>query len=545
MPPPKVEECFAGYLWGCLSAPNPSLRWQAAHVVRGLCRLKRVEVIGYLVEYARGNISISSFTDRRFHFYEFHALQWFLIALARAAKESPSVVAQYSSFLLEQVSEQRPHLMVRHYAKQALESLLKAGLLDESHRELLSGVNQPALPMESTSSRDELMAEGSGMPAETGSLHFGIDFEPYWFSPLGRCFSLSPQAISTMASAVIRHDWQIGNGLKYAEDQRAKVGIYRYPETGHSHGSCPKVDDLSFYLSYHAMMVVASQLLISVPLQPEDDDEFYGFSRWLRRHDVTQSAGAWLFDRRDPFPFSRPAWILDSESQPDWQWSVKRDDFAAVLFEDSGRLNLWGHWNWTDRDRDEVFSVTSGLVPQDRSEALLRALQTANDPMDFYVPDAGDHREVVSGDYQLRGWVEVFDGDSGIDEFDPWGAKISYPVPAPARYVRERLGLESDGESRVWQRQQNEAPVNSLWAQTWKREGQHRDDIDEGGSRLQASFPFVLSLLKELEKDMIVEVQISRKLRRPSYSNEPYDHQYVPSNSKLFLIKTSGEIITI
>ena len=389
-----------------------------------------------------------------------------------------------------------------------------------------------------------MIVESSGIHSETDSLSFGIDFGPSWFRPLGSCFAQSPKALATMASAVIRDDWRIGDGLKYAEDQRAKMGIYRYPETGHSHGSYPKVDDLGFYLSYHAMMVVASQLLATVPLCP-DDDELYEFSRWLRRHDVTRGDDGWLFDRRDPFPFSRPAWMLDAESHVDWQWSVKRDDFAEVLFESNGRLNLWGHWNWTDRDRDEVFSVTSGLVPQDRSEALLRALQTANDPMDFYVPDAGDHREVASGDYQLRGWIEVFDGDNGIDEFDPWGAKICCPAPAPARYVRKRLGLESDEESRVWQRQQDGEPVNSVWAQTWKREGRHRDDIDEGGSRLQASLPFVLSLLQELQQEMIVEVQISRKLRRPSYSNEPYDHQYVPSNSKLFLIKTSGEIVTI
>jgi hypothetical protein len=42
--------------------------------------------------------------------------------------------------------------------------------------------------------------------------------------------------------------------------------IYDWKQTSHSHGSSPKVEDLDFYLSYHAMMITADKLLQTRPL---------------------------------------------------------------------------------------------------------------------------------------------------------------------------------------------------------------------------------------------------------------------------------------
>ena len=43
-------------------------------------------------------------------------------------------------------------------------------------------------------------------------------------------------------------------------------------ETHYSHSSYPRVDDLFFYLSYHAMMVVAGKLLATIPVHYDPDD---------------------------------------------------------------------------------------------------------------------------------------------------------------------------------------------------------------------------------------------------------------------------------
>lgn len=92
VPPASVSDAVAGYVWAALAAPESYVRWEAAHVVRALCTLEVKPVVGNIV----GRIGSSSggpFADHGLKFYDLHARQWLLIALARAAIEAPAVVA--------------------------------------------------------------------------------------------------------------------------------------------------------------------------------------------------------------------------------------------------------------------------------------------------------------------------------------------------------------------------------------------------------------------------------------------------------------------
>src|SRR5205807_1686642 len=48
-PPSDVEGAVAGYVWAGLAAPKASVRWEAAHVVRGLCTLRCAKELARLV----------------------------------------------------------------------------------------------------------------------------------------------------------------------------------------------------------------------------------------------------------------------------------------------------------------------------------------------------------------------------------------------------------------------------------------------------------------------------------------------------------------
>jgi hypothetical protein len=87
-PPVETNAAMAGYIWAGLAAPQASLRWEAAHVVRGLCTLERNEVLAQLINLAQ-TAKGGPFADAHLHFYHLHARQWLLIALARVAKENP------------------------------------------------------------------------------------------------------------------------------------------------------------------------------------------------------------------------------------------------------------------------------------------------------------------------------------------------------------------------------------------------------------------------------------------------------------------------
>jgi hypothetical protein len=64
---------------------------------------------------------------------------------------------------------------------------------------------------------------------------------------------------------VITTDWRHTGQNAWDEDERARRGLYRDGEAIYSHSSYPLTDDLSFYLSYHAMFTVAARLLAKVP----------------------------------------------------------------------------------------------------------------------------------------------------------------------------------------------------------------------------------------------------------------------------------------
>lgn len=545
-PPVDIEGALAGYIWGCLAAPKASLRWEAAHVVRALFTLGHEKVLGHLVALANGT-SASAFYDARLHFYELHARQWLLIGLARAAKDHPGIVAPHANFLIKLAFTSEPHVLIRELAKRALLSLLKAGLLasQPDFQSQLSAINTSSFPpVESKSYRrpenDEIDAKD-----EDDRFYFGIDMGPYWFAPIGRCFAKSQALIEREALRVIRKDWQFSGGNRWDEDERHRRKIYRDRETDHSHGSYPRSDDLRFYLSYHAMMVVAGKLLETTPVHHDPDDSEDEFRNWLRRHDLSRQDGGWLADRRDPNPLERPAW-KDEKVMDEWRWSVSRDDFDEILRTPNGQINLWGRWTRISGNQEESIHVGSALVSSDRSTALLRALQSVNNPHDFRIPDADDDLQIDSDGFQLKGWIVDRSRDSGLDEYDPWAGAIRYPPPAPTAYITELMKLSSDVEHRRWFVQGDRVDVarSEIWGHFYEKgndEAKH-----ESGARFQASFAFIVSLLCELEMDLIVEVEIERRRRHSRWESTNHDDNgFILPNARLFLLRSDGSISTL
>ncbi|MDW7729303.1 MAG: AVAST type 3 anti-phage nuclease/ATPase Avs3a [Bacillota bacterium] len=551
-PPIKIEGSVAGFIWGCLAAPRASLRWEAAHVVRALCRFGHDKILEHLILIA--NEAPAAFYDSRLHFYELHARLWLLIGLARTSKERPDIIALYPEFLIKLVFNGETHVLILEFAKRTILALLDAGFL-ESHADLrhrLAIINKSPFPtVESKSYRrfenmETYAEDNADTKGDEDRFYFGIDIGPYWFDPLGVCFAKTRASIEHEALRVIRSDWKLTFGSRWDVDERHRRKIFkdRDMETHHSHGSYPLVDDLHFYLSYHAMMVVAGKLLATTPVHHDPDyaeDEFYN---WLRRHDLTRQDGGWLADRRDPLPLERPFW-KDEKETDEWRWSIKRDDFDRVLLAPNGRINLWGCWTWGSGHREESIHVYSALVSPDRSMALLRALQSVDNPHDYRIPAAEDELQIDYDGFQLKGWIFEQTRESGIDEQDPWSGDIRYPPPQPASYISDLMNLNSDAEQRRWFVKGDNNTV--VWSQTW---GCHKDKDDdkifESGERLQLTFEFILSLLRELEMDLIVEVEIERRFRYSKWERRDNDDiGFILPSARLFVIKADGNIRTL
>ncbi|RMM50652.1 hypothetical protein ALQ76_05438, partial [Pseudomonas syringae pv. atrofaciens] len=295
------RESIAGYIWAALGAAESARRWQAAHVVRALCRLGRETLLGDILALATGG-NVSAFTDARLHFYRMHAKQWLLNALDRASRESGNVVSQHASWLESLASRRNRHVICRGIAARALLSLADGGhvTMDPVARDGLVRINTSMLSTQFSPhhTRPHRIQQDS---EDACDFIFDHDFSSSWIESLARCFGISPRKIETEACRVIREDWGLHENGHYDQDARAtgdQFNGYARRRSMEKGGQ----DNLSFYLSYHALMESAGKLLETQPLHEDPDDSWGSFSHWIEIVALLDAKGDWLADHRQMVP---------------------------------------------------------------------------------------------------------------------------------------------------------------------------------------------------------------------------------------------------
>lgn len=539
LPPKDVREAVAGYVWAALAAPEAVLRWDAAHTVFEFCRCERQEVIAFLMKMPSTR-SGGPYIDAELPFYYMHAFQWLLIALARAAMDAPHVLAPYAEQLTVWALEGPPHVLMRQFAARAALQLIRSGHLADPGglSKRLRTVNETQLPVVMTKTYDRPFDHGDDPADDDERFYFGMDIGPYWYAPLGRIFAVSQGNIEARAKRVIREDFDYRARTRWDNDGRARRSLYEERHTYHSHGSSPRADDLNFYYAYHAMMVVAGQLLATSPTYRSPDDDEDEFAEWLSRHDLTRKDGRWLSDRRDPEPLERGTWMARDKEHPD-RLAVTEDDFNAALGSEE-MLNLWGAWSQSDFRRTQSIRVASALVNPGRSASLLRALGSVTDAHDYVIPMADSDMEIDEGSFTLKGWVRDHTRDRRLDEYDRWAGGVSFPPPHPAPFIVELMKLETDSDQRVWNDgSQTTVMMSEVWGH-YDEATHHESSNPDRGKRLRVSKVFMASLLEKLDRNLIIEVQIGRRRRFQSYENSEKDDEQVSTRTKLYLFGKDG-----
>jgi hypothetical protein len=546
-PPTTVEDSLAGYIWAGLASPMATTRWEAAHVVVGLCALARVRVIAGLVAHASANTT-KPFGNLQFVFYSLHAQQWLLIGTARAALEYGAALAPHTDHFLTHATKNQSHVLIRLFAARTALTLAAQGIitLPADIRQRLVDINaSPFKTINRDSSQDYISRNASSdaeeeLP-EVDRYFFGIDFGPYWLEPLGRCFGMSQTEVERETLKAIRGDLGYAGAHRWAADERGKRRLYQHEGTYHSHGSYPRVDDYGFYLSYHAMMITAGRMLATRPqVQSSNDWEDDRFSDWMARHDISRADGRWLADRRDPQPIGRPD-RPEEGNRSEWLGSIAVVDFDHALYPAAGYLTVWGRWSDFDTNRVQSISVHTALVSREQSASLLRALQTVDNPHDFRIPDADDDLQIDEGHYQLKGWIVDRPSERGIDESDQWAGDVRFPAPEPAPFVVEMMRLSADSDRRLWQAPSSATPT--LRSETWGHFPEKDSSEQPSGCRLQASIQFVIEFLEAIGMDLVLEVEVQRRSRHERYESRDGDElRNIPPSTRLFIVKSDGTI---
>ncbi|ATC33024.1 hypothetical protein CA606_12190 [Caulobacter vibrioides] len=536
-PGPSIDEAMGGLVWAALGALQDEIRWQAAHTVRAFARLGRRNVLAAMVRLAENGAG--PFASPNLPFYDLHARQWFVVALARSARESPGVVADYAAFLRRLARRDNPHVMIRYYAADALLALDRAGAINiaPSERERLETLNTSKLA-------PRALGYGEGphfdkYASRDGGRDYLFDYDSKDFMEgVARAFLITMPDLERIAERVIRTDWALDADGHWNREPRRSQRTLAHRERGR--GS--PASSYNAYLTYHATMVAAGQLLETHAPRKYSDERSDEFVSWFGYRTLTRSDGLWIFDRRDPVPCLPPR--LPEAPDDIWRWSISTADFDRALGRDAAQLVIWGDWTEVTAAGSEHFSVHSTLVDPKASRAYLAGAQTADHPWDFY-PQSEGREEESKPPFVTRTWVRNDTAEPHLDRHDPWAAFMRYPPPTPAGEIRTQLGLQSTRDGRRWIRSGRKTPffISEGWATSVS-------DGDEGarveGDRLMISRRSLQAVLKKLRMDVIIEVEIRRDLSRWKKERDAKDYEEHPlPYFRFYLVHHDGTIETL
>ncbi|MEB4783720.1 ATP-binding protein [Paenibacillus jamilae] len=550
VPPHDAKNAFTGFIWSALGSPKASTRWCAAHCVRRIADTHCSDEMDSLIDWLRRG-RVGSFGANKFPFYNLHATLYLLISLARISISNPHILSNYSETFYRFAINTLPHILIQKYASDIalnIESAIPETYTKEAI-ELLRKIGESPFAKVELEDRWETRDSywhTNGIINSNLKFYHGYDFDQYWFEPLGKAFGISGDQVEDIATEVIVNEWNIDHDGGYLNDPRHTLWRSSSGQSGtdHSHGSYPQIDNYNFYLSYHAMFVVASKLLEKMPVANSSDWYEDEWKEWLHGHLLTRGDGSWLYDRRDPIPLTRRAWI-DESKDSNWRDQITNEDFLeGIFYERSGELwmNVIGSWEDGDSERIERFYISSALVSETTSQSLLNALSTCSNPHDFKIPEyEEDGMEVDLGAFRLKGWVYQEEVSKRLDGFDPHSAKVDYPPYCIGESIIEKMLLSSDSEQREWKLSDEEmaSAICEIWTPLY--EDQEGDPVRHG-NRLAISISFLKKLCLEFMGDLIIEVQISRSYKHKSYMRGGESNEYKPPLSKVFIFSADGRL---
>jgi hypothetical protein len=510
--PDNVEHALAGLLWTTLGSPLARRRWEAAHTVRSLLARPASSCLKRLAEFEAG-ASSAWFHSTDLPFYDLHARQWWLLALASAASRTPKAVERFADRLKQIAVRTNPHLIHRELSAKALLwleyhevaplTLAEQAALLTINRSLLAGIEA------------EAAADFYGRDRETPRFYFPYEFGKSELVGLANCFVATKADISEAAEAVILDEWKVGFGGSWKDEPRRHQSMFREGRRRRSEEDA--VHSYTDYLAMHAVITVGGRWLESrapriSPHYPDDGS----VAEWSDRFLPTRNDGLWISDVRSP----APAFRSRAERDKDWRWSVSKPELLNYLNE--REVPVWGNWT----DRHDSFSqdiiVRSALIKKGEPLALLAAAQTADEPWDCPLPRAGDGDwELKEPGFVLQGWIAESYGDTRIDSHDPWAAGMPHPPALPTMGVTRRLGLSVDnGAMMFMDRAERSIFKASIWSTPAGYDGEEQGPR---GYRLVASRRRLPRLLRTLRADLLVCVSIQRERRRYNSEREIAD----------------------
>ncbi len=511
------DQIIAGIIWRLLGSPKAEDRWKAAHTVRYLVKLGKIKILDDLVQLFNSK-DAAPFQAPELKFYYLHARLWFLIALARIAKDEPTVAANYSQLFIDILGEQKyPHPTMRHYAAKALTECISQGALTVSQvvENLIKHTNTSKYPKAKPTKkirRGFYEGRPDAAPEPVNEFHLDYDFEKYEVSNLADAFGLSNWEVTDRLSEVAHNIDPKVKSMNEADGRykRSSSKGYGMVDEYHSYGE---------QLGWHSLQIVAGKLLEELPVM-EDHYHEEPWSDWLNRYFLTIESGLWLSDGTDNTPLDVNTSLIEKTKKEDGITGDENKIKETLRITEQNKFEeviIDGFWK--SPDGIDV-NIDSAFVDPAQAPILAKRL-LRGDPFKAYLPvyGIGENGNEYMYDRERKGYLPLTahpDASEGFDKEDPYGTIRAITRPRFSDKIQTDFSLTSDTPfAKEWSR----SKVIIAKAEAWKYNISSVKNREDGGTRLICTATFIKDILVKEGKDLLILVNLQRYKER--YGSQP------------------------
>lgn len=498
----------AGLVWLSLGSPEAAKRWRAAHSLRCFARLGKWEVVDAVVARFE-SIDAHPYQAPELPFYFLHARLWLLIALARIAMDHAQNVAKYAEPLKRVALDKSfPHVLFRHFAAQTLLTCIEKGSLAFAGADVkaLKKVNDSLLPKKTEKGYGReafYQKRPDSVPEPTPEFYVDYDFNKTDVSRLSNVFGKAGwEATDALTAWVRKYDATItnmhANGGRSSRERDRGMGISaRY----HVYGQ---------QLGWHALHLVAGDLLGKYPIVQRQHDTDDPWHDWLKGELLTRIDGLWLADGVDRPPVDAQVNLLEKGIER-LAITGDRATLLSLLNISSSvpdELVVAGDWKSVD---GVGIHINSALVSQRKAKKLALEL-SQEDPFQTWLPrlEAYDYGEEYSSSERepYVPWIVWPSKEGRLDDTDSLGiaSVVKRLYFSKAVNISESI-KPTDAFRRKWVDPQGRIIARS---EAWGSNSRYDDEESGTAERLVCSSAFLKEVLEKRNEELVMLVILRR-----------------------------------